>query len=251
MKNKALTAFRTAAGVPTLLLVQLLAGCSDSTGGSTPTSEITPSFSISGTPNRITFVVGRLSTDGFASIRLPDNDAITVTASGQEKLMRWTVDPLGGGFYTSSLTELAPESEIVISLARGDGGNAPVSSVTMPPPVAITAPAAGASKLAGETLLVTWTPSGTSDQVQILMRSVVCSRPGAGTTTTTAVVGDPGSASVLIDPDLLPALASGESCDVDVQVQRLRLGTVDPAYATGGSIVARQLDAVRIEVLQP
>jgi len=38
---------------------------------------------------------------------------------------------------------------------------------------------------------------------------------------------------------------------VDVQVQRARLGTVDPAYAAGGVIQARQLDVVRIVVLQP
>jgi len=35
-----------------------------------------------------------------------------------------------------------------------------------------------------------------------------------------------------------------------VQVQRVIHGTVDPAYA-GGTIEARQLDAVRIVVLEP
>jgi hypothetical protein len=84
-----------------------------------------------------------------------------------------------------------------------------------------------------------------------VMRAVQCTRSGAGSTITTTVVGDPGSATVSVDPSLLPPLASGEQCEVDVQVQRVSDGTVDPAFADGGTFQARQLDAVRIVVLEP
>jgi hypothetical protein len=165
--------------------------------------------------------------------------------------MRWTVDPLGGGYYSSSLSQLDPGALSTIALSRADGGDAPNSFVTMPEGVDLTAPTAGTVKTAGEDLLVTWSPSGTADQIQIVMRSVQCTRPSAGSTVTTTVVGDPGSATVLVDPQLLPPLASGELCEVDVQVRRVRYGTVDAAYAAGGSILARQLDVARIVVLQP
>jgi len=237
--------------LPTLLLGVALAGCSDGGGASTPTSQLTPEYSISASPNTVTFVFGRLEAEGFASVRLSDNDALVVSASGQQKEMRWTVDPLGGGYYSGSLSQLDPGALITIALSRKDGGGAPSSVVTMPEAVDLTAPAAGAIKTAGEDLLVTWMPSGTTDEMQIVMRSAQCTRPGAGSAVTTAVVGDPGSATVLVDPQLLPSLASGELCEVDVQVQRVRHGTLDPAYAAGGSILARQLDMARIVVLQP
>ena len=103
---------------------------------------------------------------------------------------------------------------------------------------------------AGQDLLVSWAPSGTPDVMQVVMRTVVCDRTGAGNTVVTTLVGDPGDATVQVDPSLLPPLASGEQCEVDVQVQRVTNGTVDPAFA-GGTFVARQLDVVRITVLQP
>ena len=237
--------------VPTVLLLAGAGACSDSTGGSTATSAITPDFSVSASPNNLTIVLGQLQAAEFASVRLPDDDALTVSAAGQEKLLRWTLGALGGGLYSASLTELDPGALITIALTRGDGGNAPNSQVTMPLPIDLTAPVSGALATAGTNLVVGWTPSGTPDEIRILLRTVLCSRPGAGTTQTATVVGDPGSATVFIEPDLLPPLNPGEQCDVDVQVQRTRFGTVDPAYAAGGTILARQVDAATIVVRQP
>ena len=245
-----LRAFHRSMTVSTVLLASGLAACSDNTGGSTATSAISPDFSVSAAPNSITFVYGRLQAEGFASVRLPDSDALIATAGGQVKQLRWTVDPLGTGRYAASLTQLDAGTVITIALSRGDGGDAPNSQVTMPAALGVTAPLAGASVTAGDNLLVSWVPSGTPDQMQVVMRAVRCTRSGAGSTISTTVAGDPGSATVAVDPSLLPPLASGEQCEVDVQVQRVIHGTVDPAYA-GGTIEARQLDAVRIVVLEP
>lgn len=236
--------------LPTLLLVAALTACSDGTGGGTPTSQISPAFTVSAAPNSITFVFGRLEADGFVSVRLPDSDALVASAAGQLKQMRWTVDPLGGGQYAASLTQLDGGTVVNISLTRSDGGGAPNSTVTMPSPLEVSAPLAGTTVTAGQNLLITWAPSGTPDQMQVVMRTVVCDRTGAGNTVVTTLVGDPGNATLSVDPSLLPPLASGEQCDVDVQVQRLVNGTVDPAFA-GGTFLARQLDVVRIVVLQP
>jgi len=236
--------------LPTVLLVVALTACSDSTGGGTPTGELSPAFTISAAPNSITFVFGRLEADGFASVRLPDSDALVVSAAGQVKQMRWTVDPLGGGQYAASLTQLDGGTEVNLALSRSDGGDAPASVVTMPTSLEVSAPIGGTSVTAGQDLLVSWAPSGTPDVMQVVMRTVVCDRTGAGNTIVTTLVGDPGNTTVVVDPALLPPLASGEQCDVDVQVQRVTNGTVDPAFA-GGTFLARQLDVVRITVLQP
>jgi hypothetical protein len=247
---KAIWGFQRLVALPTVLLVIALTACSDSTGGGTPTSEISPAFSISAAPNGITFVFGRLEADGFVSVRLPDSDALVVSAAGQLKQMRWTVDPLGGGQYAASLTQLDGGTVVNIALSRGDDGNAPNSVVTMPPSLEISAPIAGTSATAGQDLLVSWAPSGTPNLMQVVMRTVVCDRTGAGNTIITTLVGDAGNATVQVDPSLLPPLASGEECEVDVQVQRVTEGMVDPAFA-GGTFVARQLDVSRIIVLQP
>lgn len=237
--------------MPTVMLAAGVAACSDGTGGSTPTSGLVPDFSISAAPNTITFVIGQFAADQFTSVRLPDGDALSVSAAGQDKPMRWSLSPLGSGYYAASLTELDPGTTITIALTRADGGNAPNSNVTMPTPLVVTEPEAGLIEIAGNNLEVSWSPSGTADQMKVVLRSVVCTRPGAGAVQTVSVVGDPGTATVLIDPGLLPPLNPGEQCEVGVQVQRVRMGTVDPAFAAGGVIQARQLDEVRIVVLQP
>jgi len=242
--------FKRLVALPTVLLVAALTACSDSTGGGTPTSQISPAFNISAAPNSITFVFGRLEAEGFASVRLPDSDALVVSAAGQLKQMRWTVDPLGGGQYAASLTQLDGGTVVNIALSRSSDGNAPNSVVTMPPALEVSAPIAGTSVTAGQALLVSWAPSGTPDLMQVVMRTVVCDRTGAGNTVITTLVGDPGNATVQVDPSLLPPLASGEQCEVDVQVQRVTDGTIDPAFG-GGTFVARQLDVSRIIVLQP
>ena len=214
--SKALTTneiwrFRRLAAMPTVMLAAGLAACSDGTGGSTPTSQIVPDFSISAAPNTITFVIGQFAADQFSSIHLPDNDVLSVSAAGQDKPMRWSLSPLGSGYYAASLTQLDPGTTITIALTRSDGGNAPDSQVTMPEPLALTAPAEGIIESAGNNLEVSWNPSGTADQMQVVLRSVRCTRPGAGATQTVAVVGDPGSATVLIDPELLPPLGPGRT----------------------------------------
>ncbi len=236
--------------LPTVLLLAVLTACSDSSGGGTPTSEISPAFTVSATPNSITFVFGRLEADGFVSVRLPDSDALVASAAGQLKQLRWTVDPLGGGQYAASLTQLDGGTVVNISLTRSDGGGAPNSTVTMPTPLEVSAPVVGTSVTAGQNILVAWAPSGTPDEMQVVMRTVSCDRVGAGNTVVTTLVGDPGDVTLPVDPSLLPPLASGEQCQVDVQVQRLVNGTVDPAFA-GGTFLARQRDVVRIVVLQP
>lgn len=250
LKNKSFGWFTRVIALPTVLLVSTLSACSDSTGGGTPTSQISPAFTVSAAPNTIAFVFGRLESDGFVSIRLPEDDALVVSAGGQLKQMRWTVDPLGGGQYAASMSQLDGGTVVNISLTRGDGANAPASQVTMPIALEVSAPTAGTTVTAGQDLLINWAPSGTADQMQVVMRTVVCTRVGAGNTTVTTLTGDPGSVTLTVDPSLLPPLASGEQCEVDVQVQRVVNGVVDPAFA-GGTFMARQLDVVRIVVLQP
>jgi hypothetical protein len=242
--------FKRSVALPTVVLVAGLAACSDSTGGGTPTSQLSPAFTVSASPNSITFVFGRLEAAAFVSVRLPDNDALVVSAEGQLKQMRWTVDPLGGGQYAASLTQIDGGTEVNISLTRGDGEDAPSSHVTMPTALVVSAPVAGTSVTAGQNLLIAWAPSGTPDQMQVVMRTVACTRVGAGNTVVTTLPGDAGSVTLPVDPSLLPPLASGEQCEVDVQVQRMSSGVVDPAFAAG-SFLARQLDVVRIVVLQP
>lgn len=207
-------------------------------------------FTVSAAPNSITFVFGRLESASFVSVRLPDDDALVVSAGGQLKQMRWTVDPLGGGLYAASLSQIDAGTEVNIALTRSDGESAPSSHVTMPVGLEISAPVAGTPVTAGQNLLISWAPSGTPDQMQVVMRTVSCTRPGAGNSVVATLAGDPGSVTLAVDPSLLPPLASGEQCEVDVQVQRLITGVVDPAFA-GGSIQGRQLDVVRIVVLQP
>lgn len=251
MQGNNLSNMAAVAALSTVLLAGGLSGCSDSTGGSTPTSQIVPQFAVSSLPSSVTIAFGQLQAEGFASIRLPDDDELRVSAAGQEKAMRWTVDPLGGGYYSASLSELAAGSSVTISLLRGDGANAPASTVTMPEAVNVTAPQPDTVFVTNNNLTVKWTPSGSSSAMAVRIRTISCDRPGAGQEDVTPVVGDPGTATVFVSDQLLPPLNPGEGCSVDVMVERANSGTVDDAFADGGSIMGRQVDAVRIRMLQP
>ncbi len=238
--------------LPTVLLLSALVACSDSTGGSTPTNKLTPNFVVTEAFGGTTLVFGQLESDAFASVRLPEEDEMVATAQGQAKPMRWTVDPVGGGFYSASLSQVDPGTNVTIVLTRHSDASAPASIVRMPETLEETAPVVGQVATSGTNLIVAWTPSGLADPINIVLRSVVCDEPGAGTTFSIPVDGDPGSQTITLDQSLLPnGMTSGESCEVDVRVQRTVTGTVDPAYAAGGSIIARATDVARIVVVQP
>ena len=227
----------------------LLQGCSDSEGGDTATGDLSPDFRVIGNPST-TSVFARLQSDALPSIRLPDGDELGVASGTQNKVMGYSVDPVNGNYYITSLVAPALDEPIVISLTRNGGENAPNSRVTMPAAIRLSAPTIDTVIFVGTTVQVSWAPSGTDDDITIVLTTTECTRGGSTAPQGTAIVGDPGTATLVIQASLLPAgLPFGGSCAVSVRVERTRFGTPDPAFKPGGSVMARQIDFRRIYVV--
>jgi hypothetical protein len=227
----------------------VLQGCSDPEGGDTATGDLSSDFRVIANPSTTT-VFARLQSEALPSIRLPDGDELGVATGAQVKVMGYAIDPVNGNYYTTSLVAPALDQNIVISLTRDGAANAPDSRVTMPAAVRLSAPTIDSVIVVGTTMEVSWAPSGTDDDITIVLSTTECTGGGSTAPQGTEIVGDPGTASIVIPASLLPAsLPFAGLCAVSVRVERTRFGTPDPAYAPGGTVIARQIDFRQIFVV--
>lgn len=225
-----------------LAAAALSLGCMNSDGGDTPTDQLTPDFRVIANPSTTT-VFARLGNEDLLSIRLPDGDELRVASGTQEKALGYAVDPVNGAYYTGLLVAPALDEPVVFSLNREGEADAPNSRVTMPASMRISAPAADTLVLAGSDLIISWEPSGTADDISIVLSTTSCTGGGSTAPRGWAVDGDPGTATITVPVALLPPnLPFGGSCDVSLRLERTRSGTPDPAFASGGSVIARQID---------
>lgn len=231
-----------------LAAVLMLPGCSDSEGGDTETSDLIPDFRVIANPSG-TLAFARLESSTLLNVRLPDADDLRVTAGDQDKLMGYAVDPVNGSYYTTTLVTPDAGQDIVFSVERDGAANAPNSHVSMPTPIQLTAPSVGTVIATGTQVNVSWSPSGLADEVTIVMTTTSCSGGGSTAPHGTLITGDPGTAAVAVPPSILPlSLPFGGSCAVNLRVERTRYGTPDPAFASGGSVIARQVDVRQVFV---
>jgi len=162
----------------------------------------------------------------FETIRLVDEDVLSVTSSGHSVVMDES-DLVVEYQYDAAFATADAGQRFEVSLDRVDDASAPHSSVTLPEPFTPQLPAT-ASRSAP--LTITWSPSGSADPISIHLTG--CASADLDKIADTGAVTIPAG-TVVADP-------SSSSCDVAVEVSRTRAGSLDPAYGQGGSIVATQ-----------
>ncbi len=226
-------------------LTAFLAGCSGD-GSDTPTNEIIPDFSIIGSGSQVQ-AFARLSSENFPSIRLPSEDALRVITPSQTRMMEFAIDPFSSEYYTTQLTSVDPDQPVNFSLDRGDGTDAPNSVVDMPFQARLNAPSEDAIVFTGATLDIAWEQFEGADVLTVVLQPVEC----PGTAFIQTVTGDPGMLTITVPPSILPSFPILGACGVDVRLERQRAGTLDPAYAAGGTIFARRFDSRRIFIAPP
>lgn len=230
---------------PLALLVAAIAGCSGD-GSDTPTSEIIPAFSIVGSGTQVQ-AFARLSSENFASIRLPSEDALRVITPAQTRTMEFAVDPFNSEYYTTQLSAIDADQPVSFSLERGSETDAPNSVVQMPFAAQLNTPAPDALVFTGSELEITWDQFAGDDVITVVLQPAEC----PGTAFSQAVTGDPGTLTITVPATILPSFPILGACAVDVRLERQRTGTLDPAYAAGGTIFARRFDSHRIFVSSP
>jgi len=136
-----------------------------------------------------------------------------------------------------------PGVDYVVSFNRREGQSAPDSRVALPPPFSIVTPANRQQVTDGETVIVSWTPTGAPARVE-LWYEAECTHSSGPHSFSTGTLSDDldgdGSESVSIDR-IVDFVRSGSTppatgCSIDVIVRHEIDGRVDPAFDDGLAI---------------
>jgi hypothetical protein len=162
---------------------------------------------------------------------LAAGDRVVATSGGTSMTLDKT--QMVNGFEFSALFPTGKEGETFkVDLQRTLDDGAPNSTATLPAPFTLDPVPSSASRSDG--LGLTWSPSGTSDQMEWEIE-------GDCIQDTLALIhGDPGSYTIPSGMFLQPPYATESTCTVTVTLRRYRAGTLDPAYGQGGNIYGVQ-----------
>lgn len=200
-------------------------------------------------------------TRGVTQHLLPRGDVLTACVEAACRPM--TIidsDTLRSTSFVNSKTYFAElpfvaESPYTISLSRDGNNIAPSSVISLPVPLTILAPAPGVSATDGQQVAVQWSPPNGNS---IVRGNAHCVHQGGLESERVAIFAarspDTGMAIVSID-DMLggsivrpspPPQTPVLRCDVVLEIEQVRVGTLASAYA-GGNLSASFRRSVTIE----
>jgi hypothetical protein len=159
--------------------------------------------------------------DSNTYVDLSGGDRIFASADGK----RLEMEAQGTGTYEIDFNVAAGDTEFIIDLQRESDDDAPMSKGQLPAPFSFQVPNMSTSR--AQDLTITWTPSGTADDMTLqLGGTCIFNR-------TIEIAGDMGSHVISggtlasINPD------KPETCDINVEMKRIRKGEADRAYDPG------------------
>jgi hypothetical protein len=234
------------AGVSALLL-----GCSgpesSSTsgpgGGPVPTNRITFDLSVEAVDQGPAVVRANLNDGraGGASYRLDGGDYLracigSVCRSMADNDSVFAPDYIARFDYQAGV-------DYVVSFNRLEARTAPDSRVKLPPDFAIVTPADHQPVTDGDTVLVSWSPTGAPAEVSLSYVSECIAQSGTHISSSGNLGGDSsanGRENVRIDP-IVDAVKSSSvspiaSCSIEVTVSHELQGRVDPAFDDGTAV---------------
>jgi hypothetical protein len=219
-------------------------------GGAVPTNRIDIYLTVESTDLRTAVVRANLN-DGRAlgtSYRLDGGDFLRACVSGVCRSMAdndsvFTPDYIARFDYQSGV-------DYVVSFNRQESQNAPDSRVTLPPAFTIVTPANRQPVTDGDTVLVSWAPTGAPARVELGYEAECTFVSGPQSFSVGTLSTDDnadGRESVRIDPIVSFARTNTISpvtrCSIDVTVRHELDGRVDPAFDDGIAvgIVSREV----------
>jgi len=239
-------------------LVTLLQACGDpkssSTsgpdGGPVPTSRMTIAMKVESGDSGIAVVRATLN-DGSAlgdSYRLDGGDFFRACVNGVCRNMADN-DSLDSPDYIARF-DYQSSVDYVVSFNRQEAQNAPNSRATLPSAFTIVTPANHQQVTDGETVVVSWTPTGAPARAS-LSYTVNCTLL-SGSVVSSGELGTDANAdgreSVRINP-IVDSVRSGATssitrCSIDVTVSHELQGRIDPAFRNGTAvgIVSRKVN---------
>ena len=231
-----------------IALASVLQACGDpkssSTGGPNggvvPTSQMTIDLKVESKDPSSAVVRANLN-DGKAlgsSFRLDGGDFFRACINGVCKSMADN-DSLDSPDYIARFT-FQPGVDYVVSFNRLEGGSAPDSRVVLPPSFTIVTPANHQMVTDGDSVIVSWSPTGAPARVW-LDYAADCLFPGGTHSYSSGMLSTDtdanGNETVRIDPIVSFAQSNMVSaisrCSIDVKVHHELQGRVDPAFRKG------------------
>lgn len=209
-------------------------------GGAVPTNRITMYLTVEASDDDVAVVRANLN-DGHvlgSTFRLDGGDYLRACMSGTCRSMADN-DSI---FTPDYIARFAVRSGVdyVVSFNRRDGRNAPDSHAALPPAFSIVTPVNRQPVTDGDSVQVSWAPSGAPARVELAYESE-CTFVSAPKVVSTGTLGTDtdadGRESVRIDPIVSFArtnIASPVSrCSIDIIVRHELDGRVDPAFDDG------------------
>jgi hypothetical protein len=211
-------------------------------GGPVPTSRMSIDLRVDSGESGIAVVRANLN-DGKAfgkSYRLDGGDFFRACVNGVCRIMADN-DSLDSPDYIARF-DYQSGVDFVVAFNRQQDRNAPDSRVVLPPAFFIVTPADHQQVTDGETVLVSWTPTGAPARVSLSYDADCTSLSGhvfsSGPLSTDANAD--GRESVRINP-IVEAARSGATssisrCSIDVTVSHELPGRIDPAFRNGTAL---------------
>ena len=170
-------------------------------------------------------------------VRLGANERLEVNAGGIIVVLAEDEDFLDIDYEGSVPTD-ASDTLFTLSLYRADGSINNRTRATLPAPFTITSPANNQATLVGEIVNVQWSPAAAG----LIALSVMTQCSGF---TRVDFFDVPDNGSYVINTAALPglqdpAIPRENGCTLTVDLNRERIGTLDPAFRGGGFVTAKQ-----------
>ena len=229
-------------------LATLLTACGDpkssSTsgpdGGAVPTSRMTINLTVESSEPGTAVVRANLNNGAFlpTSYRLDGGDYLRACINGLCRSMADN-DSIYAPDYIARF-DYQPFVDYVVSLNRVEAQDAPDSRVALPPAFTIVTPADRQQVTDGETVMVSWAPTGAPARVALSYSSECTFLSGTKSYSSGTLSDDAdadGNEPVDIDPIVTFAKSNATStitrCSIDVIVRHELQGRVDAAFDHG------------------
>lgn len=183
------------------------------------------------TSEMATSVTAQLKVGGDGSNTYVDlSNGDSIFAVGNDR--RIEMEAQGTGTYQADFDTAAENTEFIVDLQRDNDDDAPMSTGMLPGPFTFVVPNMTTSR--GQSLTVTWTPSGSTDDMTMELNGTCIFHRSID------IPGDTGSH--VIEPGTLVSVNTDkpETCDVTVDMKRTRNGTADAAFDPDSSFVLEQ-----------
>lgn len=228
----------------TAIMVGFSLACSTTPSSELATDEMYADVYLYDDGNLAAFAFTALTED-LARVEFEGGDTLTLTVGEDvQELSGTDVDSSDDDsyLYVRSYETQPADTAYHVALTREVGESAPQSGGTTPPAPEPVLPAAGDSFGPTDTIDITWQPGTDGDAFKILL-------VGDGCVAQTEWEADDSLGSLTVDPATLTpeSKTPNEPCGATLYYQRIRSGSVDPAFMAG-SARAVQSRAVDIEL---